>query len=78
MILLRFETPLWSTFGDNSRKKDVPKFDAKICDFKGSRVLGRGGGGGPIDYRIIASQTSEMRLQTSELGAMAPNTPRRA
>ena len=75
---MRFETPLWGTFGDNSGKKDVPKFDAKKRDSEVSRVLGEGGGGGPIDYRIMASQTSEMRLQTSELGAMASNTPRRA
>ena len=47
-ILSQFVTPIWSAFGANRGKKDVPKFDAKICDFKGSRVLGRGGGGGPI------------------------------
>ena len=45
MILLRFETPLWDTFGDNSGKKDVPKFDAKKCDSEVSRVSGEGGGG---------------------------------
>ena len=44
MILVRFEPPLWSTFGDNSGKKDDPKFDAKKCDSEVSRVSGRGGG----------------------------------
>ena len=44
MILVRFETPLWGTFGDNSGKKDVPKFDAKKCDSEVSRVSGEGGG----------------------------------
>ena len=39
---------------------------------------GGGGGGAPIDYRIIANQTSEIRLLKSSNGGMASITPRRA